>query len=121
MMDKKLKQHIIDYKIRNRKKRFVANFSDTTDINEFLDELAKELSNGADLIIFKTSAPTGISLETAHKSKLLASEFDATFLVYDRTDIAFLIEAEGILLDENSISEKDAEKILGHEVLIVKN
>ncbi len=118
-MDEKLKQHLIDYKIRNRANRFVANFSDVNE-EEFLDNLAKELNNGADLIIFKTSAPTGISLNIAKKSKLLASEFDATFLVYDRTDIAFLTDADGILLDENSITESDATKILGESIIIIK-
>ncbi|MCM1009259.1 MAG: thiamine phosphate synthase [Fusobacterium sp.] len=120
-MDEKLKQHIIDYKIRNRQHRFVANFNLSTSPDEFLDSLAKELANGADLIIFKTTASTGISLEIAKKAKLLAGEFDATFLIYDRADIAFLIEPDGILLDENSISEIDAKKILGHEILIIKN
>ena len=104
-MDEKLQKHLINYKIRNRVKRFVANFTDKTDTAAFLDNLANELNNGADLIIFKTSAPSGISLEVARKAKLLAGEFDATFLVYDRADIAFLTEADGIILDENSITE----------------
>jgi len=121
MMDEKLKQHIIDYKIRKKGKRFVANFTDETNPGEFLDNLAQELSNGADLIIFKTIAPTGISVKTAKKAKLLAGEFDATFLIYDRADIAFLTEADGLLLDENSISEADAQKILGQDALFIKN
>lgn len=120
-MDEKLKQHIIDYKIRNRQHRFVANFYDTIAPDEFLDNLAKELSNGTDLIIFKTSAATGISLDVARKAKLLAGEFDATFLIYDRADIAFLTEPDGILLDEKSISEHDARKILGDDAIFIKN
>ena len=119
-MDEKLRQHLIDYKIRNRQKRFVANFADTTNIDEFLDYLAKELNDGADLIIFKTSAPTGISLNAAKKAKLLAGEFDATFLIYDRADIAFLTDADGLALDETSISETEARKILGKDVLYIK-
>lgn len=118
-MDEKLRKHIINYKIRNREKRFVANFTDKTNIDKYLDNLAKELNNGADLIIFKTSANTGISLEAAKKAKLLAGEFDATFLIYDRADIAFLTEADGILLDEKSLKETDAQKILGDEAIIV--
>lgn len=118
-MDEKLRQHLIDYKIRNRQKRFVANFTDTTNIDEFLDYLAKELNDGADLIIFKTSAPTGISLNAAKKAKLLAGEFDATFLIYDRADIAFLTDADGVILDKNSISPSEAGKILGHDVIIL--
>lgn len=120
-MDEKLKQHIIDYKIRNRAKRFVAIFTDETNPGEFLDNLAQELSNGADLIIFKTIAATGISIKTAQKAKLLAGEFDATFFIYDRADIAFLTEADGLLLDENSITEDDAQKILGRDALFIKN
>ncbi len=120
-MDEKLKQHIINYKIRNRQHRFVANFTDKTNIDEYLDDLAKELNNGADLIIFKTFAATGISLEAAKKAKLLCGEFDATFLINDRADIAFLTEADGLLLDENSISEKEARKILGQDAIIINN
>lgn len=119
-MDEKLKKHLIDYKIRNRQKRFVANFTDTTNIDEFLDNLAKELNSGADLIIFKTSAPSGVSVEVAKKAQILAGEFDATFLVYDRADIAFLIEADGLALDETSISEFDVKKILGEDALFIK-
>ncbi len=119
-MDEKLRQHIIDYKIRNRQKRFVANFSDETPVDEFLDQIAKELSDGTDLIIFKTTACTGISLNAAKKIKLLAGEFDATFLIYDRADIAFLTEADGLALDENSICEADAGKILGEDSLFIK-
>ena len=118
-MDEKLQKHLINYKIRNRVKRFVANFTDKTDTAAFLDELANELSNGADLIVFKTSAPSGISLEAARKAKLLAGEFDATFLVYDRADIAFLTEADGIILDESGISETEARKILGENAIII--
>lgn len=118
-MDEKLRKHLIDYKIRNREKRFVANFTDDTSVDKFLDNLAGELSSGADLIIFKTSALSGISLEVAKKAKLLAGEFDATFLIYDRADLAFLTEADGILLDESSISETNARKILGDEAIIV--
>ncbi len=121
MMDEKLRQYIIDYKIRNRAKRFVANFTDETNSGEFLDKLAQELNNGADLIIFKTVAPSGISVNTAKKAKLLAGEFDATFLIHDRADIAFLTEADGLFLDENSITEADAQKILGQDALFIKN
>lgn len=118
-MDEKLKKHLINYKIRNRVKRFVANFTDKTDTAAFLDELANELNNGADLIVFKTSASSGISLEAAKKAKLLADEFDATFLVYDRADIAFLTGADGIILDETGISETDARKIIGENAIII--
>lgn len=118
-MDEKLQKHLINYKIRNRVKRFVANFTDKTDTAAFLDNLANELNNGADLIIFKTSAPSGISLEVARKAKLLAGEFEATFLVYDRADIAFLTEADGIILDESGISETEARKILGENAIII--
>lgn len=120
-MDEKLQKHLINYKIRNRVKRFVANFTDKTDTAAFLDNLANELNNGADLIIFKTSAPSGISLEAAKKAKLLAGEFEATFLVYDRADIAFLTEADGIILDESGITEADTQKILGTDAIIIKN
>ncbi len=119
-MDEKLRKHLINYKIRNRAKRFVANFSGENE-QEFLDNLAKELKEGADLIIFKTIAPSGISLEAAKKAKLLAGEFDATFLIHDRADIAFLTEADGIILSKESISEADAAKILGNEAIIVKD
>ena len=118
-MDEKLRKHLIDYKIRNRVKHFVANFTDKTSPDEFLNDLANNLNNGADLIIFKTSAPSGISLEIAKKLKLLACEFGATFLVCDRTDIAFLTEADGIVLDSNGISHHDAKKILGENCLII--
>lgn len=118
-MDEKLRQHLIDYKIRNRQKRFVANFTDETNIDDFLDELARELNEGADLIIFKTTAQTGISLNAAKKAKLLAVEFDATFLIYDRADIAFLTESDGLAIDKNSISETEARKILGENSLFI--
>lgn len=119
-MDEKLRKHLTDYKIRNRQKRFVANFTDETNADKFLDELAKELNSGADLIIFKTNANTGISIEIAQKAKLLCAEFDATFLIYDRADIAYLIEADGMALDPKSISESNAKKILGDNVLYIK-
>lgn len=118
-MDEKLREHLIDYKIRNRRKRFVANFSDATNLDEFLDGLAKELSDGADLIIIKTTAATGISLNAAKKAKLLAGEFDATFLIYDRADLAFLTEADGLALDKNSITQAEAVKILGEDTLFI--
>lgn len=118
-MDEKLQKHLINYKIRNRVKRFVANFTEETNLNKFLDNLARELNNGADLIVFKTNAPSGISLEAARKAKLLAGEFEATFLVYDRADIAFLTEADGIILDESGISETEARKILGENAIII--
>ncbi len=120
-MDEKLEKYLIQHKIRNREKHFVANFTGSIPPAQFLDDLALNLNNGADLIIYKTSAPSGMSLEVAQKCKLLAGEFGATFLVYDRTDIAFLTDADGVILDKNGITRTQAEKILGNEILIIED
>lgn len=119
-MDEKLRKHLIDYKIRNRENRFVANFTENTNIENFLDEIAAQLNKGANLIIFKTTASSGISLDVAKKIQILASEFEATFLIYDRADIAFFTEADGIILDKNSISETNIKKLLGENTLIIR-
>ncbi len=113
----KFNEFFKDLKLNNKDNYLT--LSNFTDEDAFLDGLASSLSNGADFIEFvPTSLPTQTTIETAKKIKLLCEEFNATFVIRERLDIAYLSEADGVTLTLNSFTPKQAKQILGENALI---
>lgn len=109
----------------NRIKILEKHFCFETDIckydseSSFLNTVASALNLGFDMIKF---SPSNINskdfLKTSIKIKELCEEFSATFIIGSRADIAFLSEADGVLLNNNDIDIHSARKILGENSII---
>lgn len=80
---------------------------------ELLNFVGEKLNKSYDIIEFY--APLYSSkklLKTAKKLRDLTAIFDAVFLIYDRIDIAKLTNADGIILDAQTINIPQAREIL---------
>lgn len=64
------------------------------------------------------SLPSGEFLELASEMARLAGKADVNFIVNDRTDIAFLAQADGVHLGRDDLPLAAARKILGREKII---
>ncbi len=87
--------------------------------NGFLNEVAKLLEEGADIIELKSPNATAFELlGIGKKLRVLTAQFDALLIIYDRVDIAKLIESDGVSLDKNSMPVKDAVLLTENSMLI---
>lgn len=91
---------------------------DCSDKN-FLDIIAAALVGGVDVVELSGALVSDeFFLNIAHKVKNLAAQFDATFIVNGRADIAYLSDADGIFLSENDIDINSVRKIMGDNLLV---
>ena len=120
VMEDILRKNIIKLKLENRNQAVYVTDIDVTDTNVMLDKIANELCSGADIIIFdaKLIDDDRNCVEIASKIKLLCGEFDASFFIKGRTDIAFIVGADGILLDSADVYPKYAHEIAGHSSIL---
>lgn len=119
-MEDLLRDNIIKLKLENKNQAvFVANI-DVENIDVLLDNIAKELYFGAGIIIFDTKliSDDRMCVEAANKIKLLCGEFDASFFIKGRADIAYIAEADGILLDSTDVYPEYAHEISGHNCIL---
>ena len=90
-----------------------------TNEDAFLDRLASSLNNGTDFVEFNpTFHTTQNAIRIGRKIQQLCKEFDATFVVTERADIAYTLDADGIVLTMNSFTPQQAKDILGENALI---
>ena len=120
VMEDILRKNIIKLKLENKNQAVYVTNIDVTDTNVLLDKIANELCSGADIIIFdaRLISDDRNCVEVANKIKLLCGEFEASFLIKGRADIAFIVGADGILLDAEDVHPKYAHEISGHNSIL---
>ena len=69
-------------------------------------------------LINPTNFTTQKAITIGRKIQQLCSEFNATLVITERADIAFTIEADGIILSSTSFTPHQAKEILGENALI---
>ena len=115
----KFKDLYSKYKLENRNKYVSIEFMENEVEDAFLDRLASLLANGCDIICFDGKILSDKNfVELAKKVRLLTAQFGAIFLIKNRADVAFIVEADGICLDEQGLEVKDCRQILGENSLI---
>ena len=62
--------------------------------------------------------PANKIIELGRKVKLLCAEYGATFIVNDRVDIAYVLEADGVHLGQDDMDVASAREILGHNAIV---
>lgn len=115
----KLKENYNRIKLSEKKLYLVTNSDSFESEDEFLDAVASALEGGVDIVQLREKK-MGASkvLELGRKVKLLCSQYDATFIVNDRIDIAAILEADGVHLGQDDLDVKSAREILGANAIV---
>ena len=115
----KLKEQFNLLKLEKRKLYLITNSDKFLSKELFLDAIASALQGGVDVVrLNETQIPDSIYTDLGKKIRVLCDEFGATFIINNRCDIARIVEADGVHLDENSVSIDDAREILGENAII---
>ena len=106
--------------ILGNKKLYLVTNSDKFDSDDaFLDAVASALKGGVDILqLREKTMPANKIIELGKKIKLLCAEYNATFIVNDRVDIAAILEADGVHLGQDDMDVASARKILGNNAII---
>lgn len=115
----KLKEQFNLLKLEKRKLYLITNSDKFLSKELFIDAIASALQGGVDVIqLNETGIPDNVYVDIGRKVRMLCDEFGATFIINNRCDIAQVVEADGVHLDESSISIDDAREIFGQNAII---
>ena len=119
-MNDKFKEKYLELKLANRAVCLNIDVNNYNSDTELLNSLAAGIQNEKAIVILNGNGLTDREfVKLGEKVKLLCAEFDATLLIHNRTDISFLLDADGVYLDENGVSTIQAHKILGDNTIIL--
>lgn len=115
----KLKEQFNLLKLEKRKLYLITNSDKFLSKELFLDAIASALQGGVDVIrLNETQMPDNVYVDLGRKIRILCDEFGATFIINNRCDIARIVEADGVHLDENSVCIDDAREVLGENAIV---
>lgn len=118
----KLKEQFNLLKLEKKKLCLITNSDKFESKDLFLDAIASALQGGVNIVILRELAyPDNVVVEIASKLRILCDEYGATFIVNNRSDIAMIVEADGVHLGQNDISPQDARTVLGENAIIGKS
>lgn len=118
----KLKEQFNLLKLEKKKLCLITNSDKFESKDLFLDAIASALQGGVDIVILRELAyPDNVVVEIASKLRILCDEYGVTFIVNNRSDIAMIVEADGVHLGQNDISPQDARTVLGENAIIGKS
>ena len=109
-----IKKHILN----RTKKYYIASNDFNSTEEEFLDKIATAIKNGADIVECKITNNPKQLLEYGRKARQLCSIYNKLFIINDRVDIATLLEADGVFLNDKSIDVVSAKQIIDDNLLI---
>lgn len=115
----KLKENYNKLKLGDKKLYLVTNSDRFESEDAFLNAVAASLKGGVDILqLREKNMPANKIIELGRKIKLLCAEYGATFIVNDRVDIAYILEADGVHLGQDDMDIASAKKILGNNAII---
>ena len=115
----KLKEKYNKLMLEDKKLYLVTNSDKFESEDLFLDAVASALKGGVDILQLREKhMPANKIIELGKKVKLLCAEYGATFIVNDRVDIAYVLEADGVHLGQDDMDIESARKILGANAII---
>lgn len=108
--------------LKSKQNYTTARLNTLIDETALLDRIAKALNFGTDILELEFDDVVFVNaIEIGKKIKLLCAEFNSLLIIKERSDIAFVLEADGIALNSSSIDIHSAKHILGENVLIGYN
>lgn len=115
----KLKEKYNQIKLEDKKLYLVTNSDKFRSEDEFLDAIASALEGGVDVLQFREkNMPARRIIELGKKIKQLCLQYDVTFIVNDRVDIAAILGADGVHLGQDDLDVKSAREILGDKCIV---
>ena len=115
----KLKENYNRIKLSEKKLYLVTNSDSFESEDAFLDAVASALEGGVDIVqLREKKMGANEILNLGKKIKLLCSQYNATFIVNDRIDIAAILQADGVHLGQDDLDVKSAREILGHNTIV---
>ena len=115
----KLKEKYNQIKLSDKKLYLVTNSDEFDSEDKFLDAIASALEGGVDILqLREKTMPANKILELGKKIKQLCLQYDVTFIVNDRIDIALILEADGVHLGQDDLDVKSAREILGVNAIV---
>lgn len=115
----KLKEKYNQIKLADKKLYLVTNSDKFESEDAFLDAIASALQGGVDILqLREKTMPANKILDIGKKIKQLCLQYNTTFIVNDRIDIALLLEADGVHLGQDDLSVKSAREILGNKYIV---
>ena len=115
----KLKEKYNQIKLSDKKLYLVTNSDEFDSDDKFLDAIASALEGGVDILqLREKTMPANKILELGKKIKQLCLQYDVTFIVNDRIDIALILEADGVHLGQDDLDVKSAREILGVNAIV---
>lgn len=119
IMWNKLKEKYNQIKLNEKKLYLVTNSDNFETEDDFLDAVASALEGGVDILQLREKNKSASQvLELGKKVKLLCAQYDTTFIVNDRIDIAYALEADGVHLGQDDLDIKSAREILGENSIV---
>jgi thiamine-phosphate diphosphorylase len=89
------------------------------DISELLNDIACVLNAGVKMIHLEyDNTSAGRFLEISKLVKQLCCEFDSLLILSDRIDVAYMSEADGILLRKEDMDISSARELLGEKSIV---
>lgn len=115
----KLKEKYNQIKLADKKLYLVTNSDKFESDDEFLDAIASSLEGGVDILqLREKNMPAKRVIELGRKIKQLCLQYDTTFIINDRIDIAALVEADGVHLGQDDLDVASAREILGANAIV---
>ena len=112
-------------RLLNKKEYLIVSSNQFSSDNDFLDFIASKLEQGTQIIqLDEKHFDDKKTIELGKKIRELCSIYEALFIINTRIDIAQIIQADGVHLEENGITPHQARELLGENIIIgisVKN
>lgn len=100
-------------KLESKRLYLVTNSDKFNSEDEFLNAIASALKGGVDILqLREKNMPAKRIIELGKKIKQLCLQYDTTFIVNDRVDIAAILQADGVHLGQDDLDIKSAREIL---------
>lgn len=115
----KLKEKYNQIKLADKKLYLVTSSDKFENEDAFLDAIASALQGGVDILQLREKTMNANKiLAIGEKIKQLCLEYNTTFIVNDRIDIALLLEADGVHLGQDDLDVNSAREILGPNCIV---
>ncbi|GEM_PF-3913689 len=119
MENRKLREQIIGYKIAKRNLFFYTKYKNYANLDDYLNKIAVFLELGGEGIELDGEGTTDREfLQAAKLTKQLCAQYDSTFMIKSRADIALLSSADCINLNRDNLDILSVREILGGDILI---
>ena len=119
IMWEQLKEKYNQLKIADKKLYLVTNSDQFESDDDFLDAIASSLEGGVDILQLREKKMSAKRIvELGKKIKQLCLQYNTTFIVNDRVDIALILEADGVHLGQDDLDIQSARNILGKNIII---